>query len=341
MMVTLILTIVGISDGMLAEAAGRVRGTGADILVKGPGAAIIASGSAASLPEGIVQHFETEYPGVKAVAPALLHGVGGFASITGVDFARFEKVSGGLRVLEGRMVRNRNEVLIDPYYARQNKKKPGDKLHLVNTDFTVAGIMEGGKLSQVLVDLSYLQELTSNKGRISQVMVKLNDPAKTEQVIAMMRDKLPGYFVMSIEQFASAFSVQNVPGLKPFISVIIGIALVVGFLTVSLTMYTAVLERTREIGILKALGATPVFIMSMLMRESFFLAILGTVVGILLSYGSKFAIETFVPASIKQQIVFEWWPVALGVAIAGALLGTLYPGVKALRHDAIEALSYE
>ncbi len=130
-----------------------------------------------------------------------------------------------------------------------------------------------------------------------------------------------------MEEFVSMFSVNKVPGLSAFIGVIIGLSVVVGFLVVFLSMYTAVLERTREIGILKALGASPAFVLSILFRETFLLAVLGSVLGIGISYGTRWLIMTFVPASLSQMIVPDWWPIATAIALAGAVLGAAYPGL--------------
>jgi len=102
-----------------------------------------------------------------------------------------------------------------------------------------------------------------------------------------------------------------------------------------------VLERTREIGVLKALGASPGYILNILLRETTLLAIGGSVLGIALAYVTRFAIARLVPGSLIQDIVYVWWPIAAGLAIVGALLGAVYPGLKAARQDAIEALAYE
>jgi putative ABC transport system permease protein len=71
------------------------------------------------------------------------------------------------------------------------------------------------------------------------------------------------------------------------------------------------------------------------------LALAGSVLGILLTYGTRWLIMNYVPGSLSQNIVPSWWPIATGIAIAGALLGAVYPGWKAARQDPIEALSYE
>jgi putative ABC transport system permease protein len=129
--------------------------------------------------------------------------------------------------------------------------------------------------------------------------------------------------------------------LREFIDVIIGLGVLIGFLVVFLSMYTAVLERTREIGILKALGASPGLILNLLMRETALVAILGAALGIGFSYLSRWAIQTAAPGSLTQAIVPEWWPKAAAIALGGALLGAAYPGLKAARQDAIEALAYD
>jgi putative ABC transport system permease protein len=136
-------------------------------------------------------------------------------------------------------------------------------------------------------------------------------------------------------------SPENVPALLPFTYVVVGISIVVGFLVVFLSMYTAVLERTREIGILKSLGATPGFVLTLLVRETAFLSVIGSIAGVIMSFGTRWAIMNYIPGSLIQVIVPEWWPIATLVALTGAMMGALYPGYKAARQDAIEALAYE
>jgi putative ABC transport system permease protein len=93
--------------------------------------------------------------------------------------------------------------------------------------------------------------------------------------------------------------------------------------------------------VLKALGASPGYILNILLREAAVIAIAGVVLGILLSYVTRFLIHNVIPASLIQAIVPQWWPIAAAIAIGGALLGALGPGLKAARQDAIEALAYD
>ena len=79
----------------------------------------------------------------------------------------------------------------------------------------------------------------------------------------------------------------------------------------------------------------------MLVRESIVLAVVGCIIGIILSFGAKALIMGIMPATLQVVTVPDWWPIAGAIALGGALLGAIYPGLKAARQDAIEALSYE
>jgi putative ABC transport system permease protein len=160
-------------------------------------------------------------------------------------------------------------------------------------------------------------------------------------VLNNLREKMKGYPIYTMEEFTSQLTVNSVGLLRNFIDVVIGVAVVVGFIVVFMGMYTAVLERTREIGILKAVGGSSGFILNLLVRETLLLSILGTIVGIGLTYGAKALLEATFPSSLTEEIVYSWWPISGGIAIAGSLLGVIVPAVKAVKQDVTEALSYE
>jgi putative ABC transport system permease protein len=337
--VTMMLTLVGLSEGMLEDSAKRARGVGGDILVRSPGSSLI-SFSAASMPQKMLDWF-LEQPHVAAVTGTVIHPIGGVSTVTGLDLDEFNRISGGFRYIEGGPFRTPDDILVDEFWASQNKLRVGSTVNLLNRDWRVSGIVEPGKLARVFIPRKTLQELIGATGKVSQIFVKLDDPANTSQVIAALKKYLPDYPLYSMEELTSLYSVQNVPGLKAFIGVIIALSIVVGFLVVFLSMYTAVLERTREIGILKALGASPAYVLNVIVRETALLALAGSAAGILLTYGTRWIVMTFVPAALTQKIVPGWWPIAAFIAIAGAMLGATYPAWKAARQDAIEALSYE
>ncbi len=337
--VTMVLTLVGLSRGLLQDQIRRSRGIGADIIVRAPSSAVLSLGVGFS--EDHIAYLEKQ-PHVVLATGALVQGTGFLTSVTGLDLPEFEKMSGPFHFLAGRMCQKPDEVIVDEYYARQHNLRAGDRIVILNQPWRVSGVFEQGKLARVIIPLKILQHLTGNAGKVMVIYVKLDDPANTQQVIDYLKTHgLGDYKIDSMEELTSEYSVNNVPMVRQFIGVVIALGLIVGFLVVFLSMYTAVLERTREIGVLKALGASPALILNILLRETTVLALLGSIAGILFTFGTRWLIMTYATGGLIQDIVPDWWPIATGLALVGALLGAAWPGMKAARQDAIEALSYE
>ncbi|PYV79536.1 MAG: ABC transporter permease, partial [Acidobacteria bacterium] len=217
----------------------------------------------------------------------------------------------------------------------------GSAITLANHTWRVSGVFESGKLSRICARLNVLQALTGNVGRLSQIYLKVDNPAHAQQIVEQLRNRMPGYFIYTMEEFTSLLTINSVGLLRNFIGVVIGIAVIVGFIVVTMAMYTAVLERTREIGILRALGASSGYILNLLFRETLLIAIIGSILGIVTTYGTKWLMMHAVPASLTQETVYRWWPIAVGISVTGALLGTVFPAWKAVKQDVIQALAYE
>lgn len=334
----MVLTLVGLSRGVLEDQRSRARGAGADIVVRPSGSSLL--GASGNMNAKILD-FVRKQPHVRVATGTLIQGTGGLSSVTGIDFNTFSEMSGGFRFIHGHPFTGPGQIIIDQYYADQHRLKVGDKVNALNRNWSVVGIVEPGILAREIVPLDVLQDLTANTGKLTMIYVKVDNPSNVNKVIQDLKSQLRDYPIYSMEEFVSLYSVNNVPMLREFIGVIIGLGSLIGFLVVFLSMYTAVLERTREIGILKALGASPGYILSVLVRETIVLAIAGSIVGILLTFGTCWIINSTVRSALQQAIVPDWWPIASAIAVVGALIGAAYPGLKAARQDAIEALSYE
>ena len=281
----MILTLVGVSYGTLDASARRARGIGADIFVRPPGSSAISLSSAPTK-EALVGVLQKQ-PGVALAAGTMVQSLGGFDTIQGVDFPVMDKmastwrhpgdpIKGGYKFFSGGPFANPDDVIVDEYYAKQHKLKVNDHVKILNQQWRVAGIYEGGKLAAILAPKDTLQRLTANEGKISAIYVKLEDPSRADAAVEQLKHVLnpedpdgdTGYKVMTVEQFTAQLNVNSLTILKVFINVVIGIASIVGFIVVFMAMYTAVLERTREIGILKAVGAGPGYILNILFRET-------------------------------------------------------------------------
>lgn len=334
--VTMILSLVGLSHGLLSDAARRSRGTGADIII-GPSEYSVF-GFSGTMPEHLVQ-FVRQQPHVALATGVYKQKIGEFQSIDGIHLDEFNEMSGGFEYLAGGPFTKGGELIVDQFEAEQKKWRVGETVNLGNP-WRVVGIVGPGKLSRMFADIHYLQETFSMQNKVNTIYVKADNPANAEAVKAELESGLPNVKVYSLDEVMSLISVNNVPLLRGFTDVVIGLGVVVGFLVVFLSLYTAVLERTREIGILKALGASPTYILGILLRETTLLAICGAIAGIAMSYVAQWLMRLVMP-TMPMDIVHLWWPIAGGIALAASLVGAIYPGLKAARQDAIEALSYD
>lgn len=336
--VTMILSLVGVSRGVTDDMSARSRGTGADVMVRPPNSSLFNM-SGSNMPERVADIVRQE-PHVAMATGTLMQGVGPlFTSIAGIHLDEFNAMSGGFQYLAGGPFTGPQELIVDNVEARTDHLHVGSIVNF-GKPWRVTGIVESGKMSRMFAEIGPLQEEYSQTGKVSIIWVKVDAPANIPVVIAELKKRLPDFNVYSMDEMTSLLTSNNIPLIQNFTKVVIGIAVVVGFLVVFLSMYTAVLERTREIGILKALGASPGYILGMLLRETVLLAILGSIAGILMTYGAQVLLRVFAP-TFPMLIVKIWWPITAAIAIAGSLIGALGPGFKAAKQDAIEALSYD
>lgn len=341
--VTLILVIVGLSLGMLNDAAERQRGVGADITVQPPNASQLTGFNGAPMSLKIADLIRKQ-PHVAVVSPVVWQAntAGTIEVIYGIDLDSFQKLGGPFHYIEGGPFTGPDQVLVDDYIATQNKLHAGDTTKVLNHTVTIAGVVEHGKGARKFLPMTTLQDWIGAQGKCSIFYVKADNPNNTNLVINEIK-KVPGlegYTLRSIQEYLSMMTSGNLPGLSVFITVVIGVSVVIGFIVIFQAMYTAVMERTREIGILKSLGASKLFIVNTILRETALIAVLGVILGIAISYATRAGLHVKFPL-LPINIYPKWLVYSTIIAIGGALLGALYPAYKASRKDPIDALAYE
>jgi putative ABC transport system permease protein len=339
--VALVVLIVGLTSGLLTETAKRIQGIGADVMLQPPAASIFLGFSGSPMPIKIGAKLE-ELKYVQAVAPALLqfNSSGGVEVIYGIDPDSFRAVSGGFVFLHGHDMEGPDDLLVDDWEARAKNIKVGDTYNLLNHDWHVTAIIEHGKGARLFVPIGTLQELVGARDKASIFLLKCTRPEHTDDVMEEIRGVLPGYTVRPLRDFLSLMTSTNIPGLETFIHAMIALAISIGLLVIFLTMYTTVIERTRDIGVLKSIGANRGFIVRALLMESAALCIFGIAAGIGLSYLVRAAFLAGFP-TLSILITPEWIMRAGGIALLGAILGASYPAWIASRKDPVEALSYD
>jgi putative ABC transport system permease protein len=341
--VTLILLMVGLATGLLADSRARQQGIGGDIIVQPPGSSFLTGISGAPVSIKVADVLR-RLPHVAVVSPIIwqLNTAGSLEVIYGIDLPSFEALGGPFRFLAGGPFAGPESVIVDDYFARSKHVHVGDSIPMLNHSFQVCGIVEQGRGARKFLRIDALQELIGAEGKASVFYVKLDDPANADRVVDEIKQVrgMQTYTVRSMREYLSMFTVGNLPGLSSFLSVVVGVAMVIGFIVIFQAMYTAVLERTREIGILKSLGASRMYIVNVILRETLMLALGGIVLGIGISYAARAGIVGSVP-TLRVIVPPVWIIYATIIAIAGAMLGAIYPAVKAARKDPIDALAYE
>lgn len=340
--VTLVIIVIGVTSALLLDSAKRTEGVGADIMVQPPSASVFLGFTGAPMPVAIgTKLSQLRY--VQAVAPVLtqVNSVNSLEMVWGIDPASFRSVSGGFIFYSGRALQSADDILVDDIYARAHKARIGQMLHILGHDFHIAGIVEHGKGARLFVLLSTLQQMSGATDKATVFFIKCDRSDRTLAALDEINQLLPNYTVRPMKDYIQMFTASNVPGLAALRTVMIIIAVSIGFLVIFLSMYTTVNERTREIGILKSLGASRLYIARIILSETTLLCIGGFIFGIGLSFLVRVLIRLLFPSLPQALITVEWSVYAGLIAVAGGLLGASYPTWLASRKDPVEALAYE
>ena len=340
--VAMILLVVAVFYGYLTGSRESQLGVGADLMVMPPGSSGLAgmSGAPISVKVGDVLR---GMPHVAVAAPVIwAFSQKPLEIVYGIDLATFDRLPPKFQYLSGGPFQGPHDVIVDDYFAGMNHKKVGDTIQVLNNPFRICGIVPHGKGGRKFLPLATMQDLIGAADKASAFYVKLDNPANIDAVEQAIRAR-PGmeqYAVRSMAEYLSMMTPDNLPGFNIAIEIVIGIAVVVGFLVIFQSMYTAVMERTREIGILKSMGASKMYIVNVVMRETLLLAAVGIIAGIVLSMVTRRVIMFERPV---QRLFWsdQWVLRATVIAILGALAGALYPALKAAQRDPIDALAYE
>jgi len=341
--VLLILLIVGLSLGMLNDSKNRQAGIGADVIVRPPGSSAMVGLSGAPVSIKLADILRKQ-PHVTAVTPIVtqLASNSALEVIYGIDLESFNAVSGGFRFVEGTPFTGPNDIIVDDFFAASKQYHVGDTLELLNHKFTICGIVENGKGARKFLRIDRLQELNSSQGKASVFYVKLDDSSFAQDVVVSMKkiDGMSDYTVISLKEWLSLLTPSNIPGLSIFINTVVGVSVCIGFIVIFQSMYTAVMERTREIGILKSMGASKAYIVRLILSETVLLTVTGIVFGIVFSITARYGLVQKFP-TIRLIIDPGWVLKATIIALIGSVLGAMYPAYRAAQKDPIDALAYE
>lgn len=342
--VVMIISVAAIFLGQIDGQKIRTNGIGADMIVRPPNSSALNAVSGAPVPASFVEVLR-KLPHV-AVASATIQSftmAGGSPEILyGIDYPSYNALR-PFTFVAGGPFQGPNDIIIDDVVARSDKGyHVGDKLLILSHPFRISGIVEAGKGGRKMVPIDTLGDLINSSGKASTFFLK-SDNEGNEDLIKQEIKNTPGlqnYQVQTMQEWMSFMTPEHIPGFNIALDVVTLIATLVGFLVIFLSMYTAILERTREIGILKSMGASKAAIVSMVLRESVMMAVVGVALGIGLTYAIHGFLDKKFP-TLFFEITQQWLIRASVIAFLGAILGAAYPALMAARKDPIDALSYE
>ncbi|MBP7865151.1 MAG: ABC transporter permease [Acidobacteria bacterium] len=341
--VGMVILFVGLSKGILNDTAFRTRSIKADLLFQPTGSSLFMALNNATMPVRIGEKLR-QVPGVKYVTPCLHQfSKASFSLIYGIEPVSFNQVSDdGLRIVQGRIFSAPYECIVDDMWLLSHpEKRIGSTVEVLNHHFTISGVFKAGIAARILLPLQTLQELNDSVGKVSIFYVKCDGPAGLDRAHRFLTtdDLFKSYNITRAEDIEKVMA-SSLPGLREFTLVVVGVACLISFLVVLLTMYTTITERTREIGILKALGASRGYIIQLIMKESILLTVIGIVCGIGFSIGATLLLWKIYP-TLSIELNAQWIAIASFIAMASGAVGSLYPAYRAARLDPVEALMYE
>ncbi len=373
--IAMLITMLGLTHGTLNEVANRMGSIEAELFVLPAGDSVIFTGGGyfGEKYESLIA--ETTAGGrrvVERVIPVFWGTTvlgGQKQRIFGIDRDDLDAFFGAHRIVEGRKFDKDNrfkaavgkiaapngaydtdaiaaedvasgcELIIDTRLKAVGGYSLDQTVTALGREFRLVGVVESGVAGRVFAPIQIMRHIeNSGLRRATMYCVQLSDPRLAGAAADAIAART-GARVELKDAFGAALY-ESFGQIYMYINIASAVALIVCFLLILLTMYTMVLERTREIGILKSLGASKRFLLAGAVVESLLICSAGTAAGILMACGAKYVIEAARPL-LTVSLEARWLILALLVGTVGGVLSALYPGYRAAKLDPVTALAFE
>ena len=348
------LSVISLTVGSIMALESTVQGVSADLTDMAVGVDVeimirqadISDTSLSAIDERLGEKIEA-YPEVAHVSGMALTAVvlpeeNSFFILLG--YAPNESAIRKFNMVEGELIHGNRQIMIGSRMAESLNAQVGKTIDIAGNRFKVVGIYESGISWEEMGGVVTLRDAQSFMGRprkVTMYLVKLVDPRQASAVVEKINRQIPDVHASLSGEFAE--QMPDMEATDSMMGAISLMAIVVGGLGVMNTMLMSVLERTREIGVLRALGWRRRAILKMVLKESLLLSFIGGVAGILIAFLLVFVLKN---APVVGGMVKEKWSLvifirAIMVSVALGMFGGLYPAIRATNLRPIEALRYE
>lgn len=341
--IIVIVALGGITDGLVNSFEDTIHAGGADFSISGK-----ETGDSAYGTNTIDANWTDKIANVTGVEEAypiyvVLTSVGDNYMNTLIGIDPNGTALADISMKEGRIFKdNESEAILGEIYADDNDYKVGDTIKIDGEEFEIVGIYETGDQNMaggVFTSISKVGDLMDDDDSISNIYVKVKK-GEDPQAVA---DKIDEMYGDDIATITSVMEMQQMGDMLNMLQAstwaISLLAIVVGGLGIINTMLMSVFERTREIGVLKAVGWSNRKILTMIVGESLVITIVSAIIGSIIGFaactllGPQMGITPLFTPKIFIQ--------AFGIAIVVGIIGGLYPAIKAVKLPPTEALRYE
>ncbi len=376
--IALMLISKGLASGSISEVSQRMQSVDADLVILPTGESAVFS-NAAPFPAKYQQHLaemaDEKGPLATAIIPVFFERVvmgGQQQRLFGIDPAQMPLFLGTRKARVGKVfdravefarradagqlpplpttpneaaenarLADGLEMVIDERLCRVGGYQVGDTIKTMGRDFRIVGVVETGVAGRVFAPIQTLREIAiDGKQNSSMFFVRLRSGLEQVAAADYFQRELGNSVRVELKGDYGRLLSESLAQVNLYLNASSGLALVVCFLFILLTMYTMVLERTREIGILKALGVTRLGLVRLSIYEALLISLLGTALGMLFAWGGRAGLAVLMPL-LTVELAPQRLLIALAIGLCGGVASALYPGFRAARLQPAVALSYE
>jgi putative ABC transport system permease protein len=248
------------------------------------------------------------------------------------------------KMIAGEKLTGNRQIMLGEMMADALNRSVGDTVEVSGSRYKVVGIYKGESGWQEMGGVISLRDAQVAMGRprkVSMYLVKVRDPSQAQAVVDRINTELPDVHAALSGEFF-----EQMPDKRTIDALIVAISfltIIVGGVSVMNAMLMAVFERTREIGVLRALGWRRRLILGLILQEALWLGVLGAILGAIIALGLGFLMTKAPMLGEALLPVWEWdvFARAFAISLILGVLGGLYPAYRATRLQPVEALRYE